>query len=481
MLLPYRFIPSKRFNFSLTRFLLYATSISPAEKFMTHLQKNGSNIEKSLSSVKANLDNSCVNEVLQRCAVEKPDMGLRFFIWAGIQPSYRHSSNMYAKALKLFEIDQNPQSVKDVIESYRIENCNVTVKMFKVVLNLCTEAKDENLGLWMLKKMKELNCRPDTTAYNVVIRLFSEKGKMDEAMGLMREMGLIDLYPDMITYISLIKGLCDVGRLEDACGLIKTMKGHGCLPNAIVYSAILDGIGKSGRLERSLDMLAEMEKESGSCKPNVVTYTSVIQNFCEKGRSVEALTILDRMKSFDCMPNRITMSILIKGLCKDGYMEDAHQVIDKVAEDSVSYDECYSSLVVALWQIGKYNDAEMVFRKMLARGLRPDGFASSTIIRWLCLEGRCLDAFGFYEGIENSGNISTIDSDIYSILLTGLCQDNHLVEAAKVASLMLKRGVQLKSSYKDNVLKLLNNLGKEEVVSNIRGLLGYDEVRSIVH
>ncbi|KAI5654329.1 hypothetical protein M9H77_31516 [Catharanthus roseus] len=337
-------------------------------------------------------------------------MGLRFFIWAGIQPSYRHSSNMYAKACKLLEIDQNPQSVKDVIESCRIENCSVTVKMFKLVLNLCTEAKDENLGFWV----------PDTTAYNVVIRLFSQEGKMDEARGLMREMDLIDLYLDMITYISVINGLCDVGRLEDACGLIKTMKGHGFLPNAIVYSAILDGIGKSGRLENSLDMLAEMEKESGSCKPNVVTYTSVIQNFCEKGRSVEALTILGRMKSFGCIPNRITMSILIKGLCKDGYIEEAHRVIDEVAEDSM---------------------LRWFFRRMFASGLRPDGFASSTLIRWLCLEGRYLDAKHKY----------TIDSDIYSILLAGLCQDNHLVEAAKVASLILKRGVQLNSSYKDNV------------------------------
>lgn len=462
-------LPTKRINFSLTKCFLYATSISAPEKFMTHLQKNGSNVEKSLATVKVKLDASCLVEVLKRCSADKPKMGLRFFIWAGIQPNYRLSSDVYGKACKLLEVDKNSQVVKDVIESYKIENCAVTIKMFKVVLKLCAEAKDANLGLWVLKKMKQFNCRPDTTAYNVVIRLFSQKGQVDEAMGLMREMGLIDLFPDIITYMSMIKGLCAVGRLEEACGLIKSMKRHGCLPNSVVYSAVLDGIIKFGSLDRSLELLAEMEEESGNCKPNVVTYTSLIQNLCEKGQSLEALCILDRMKSFGCNPNRTTMNILIKGLCKDGHLEDAYKVTDKVAGKGVSSDECYSSLVLALWHIGKFKDAEMVFDMMLTRGLRPDGVASSTVLRWLCLQGRFLDAFSlYYDGIEKSGKPTTIDSDIYSILYAGLHQNNHVREAAKVAKLMAKRGIELEASHKDKVVKHLDNLD-EGLVSRITG------------
>lgn len=426
---------------------------------MTHLEKNGSNVEKSLATVKVKLDAPCIVEVLKKCSSDKPKMGLRFFIWAGIQPNYRLSSDVYGKVCKILEVEKNSEVVKDVIESYKIENCAVTIKMFKVVLNLCWEAKDANLGLWVLKKMKQFNCRPDTTAYNVVIRLFSQKGQVDEAMGLMREMGLIDLFPDIITYTAMIKGLCAVGKLEEACGLIKSMKRHGCQPNAVVYSIVLDGIVKFGSLDRSLELLAEMEKESGNCKPNVVTYTSLIQYLCEKGQSLEALSILDRMKSFGCTPNRTTMSILIKGLCKDGHIEDAYKVTNKVAGNGVSSDECYSSLVLALWQIGKFKDAEMVFSMMLTRGLRPDGVASSTVIKWLCLEGRFLDAFSlYYDGIEKSEKATTMDSDIYSILYAGLCQENHTIEATKVAKLMANRGIQLETSHDDKVVKHLGNL-----------------------
>ncbi|XP_027182668.1 pentatricopeptide repeat-containing protein At5g47360-like [Coffea eugenioides] len=459
-------ISPKRSNFSLSKFALFSTFASSAEKLMTHLQKNESNVEKSLDRVKIKLNTACINEVLQRCSVDKPQMGLRFFIWAGLQPKYRHSAYMYGQACKLLEIKQNPQFISDVIEAYRMENCAVSVKMFKVLLYLCREAKDANLGLWVLRKMKEFNCRPDTTAYNVVIAMFCEKREVDEAMKLMEEMGLIELYPDMITYVAVLKGLSDIGRLEDAFRLVKAMKGHGCVPNAVVYSILLDGICRFGSLERAMEMLREMEKESGDSKPNLVTYTAVVQRFCEMGQSMDALTILDQMREFGCKPNKTTMSVLIKGLCAEGRIEEAYKVIDKVAGESVSYDECYSSLVLSLWQVGKLEEAEKVFRMILVQGLRPDGAASSTVLRQLCLVGRWLDAFRLCEGIEDSGNVS-IDADIYSILLAGLCQEKKLVEAAKLGKLMVERGVQLQAPYVDDVVKHLKNSDEEELVSKI--------------
>lgn len=108
---------------------------------------------------------------------------------------------------------------------------------------------------------------------------------------------------------------------------------------------------------------------------------------------MDALGILDHMRNFGCKPNRISMSVVIKGLCTEGRIEEAYKVIDKVAGESALYDECYSSLVLSLWQIGKVEEAETVFRMILGQGLRPDGAASSTVLRQLCLVGRWLDAF----------------------------------------------------------------------------------------
>lgn len=449
---------------------LYTTSSSSAAgEILNHLlkNKNGVGMEKMLSAVSAKLDAQCVDEVLEKCAVDDPQMGLRFFIWAGIQSSYRHGSYMYSRAYKLLEVDRKPQIIRDVIERYRVQNYVPSGKMFKVMLNLCREGKDATLGLWVLRKMKESNCRPDTTVYNVVIRLLCEKGDMDEAMGLMREMEMVDLYPDMITYVVMIKGLSEVGKLEEACGLTKAMRGHGCMPNTVTYSALLDGICRFGNLERALELLREMEKDGGQCKPNVVTYTTVVQNFVEKCQSMEALSILDQMRDFGCKPNRVLICTLIQGLCKEGHMEEAHEVINRAAESGIPYDSCYSVLVLSLFRIGKLKEAEMFFRKMLTGGLKPDGLTSSTIIRWLCQQSRILDGYHLIDAIEQSGSVSSMDSDIYSILMAGLCEANHLVEAAKLASLMVGKGIQLKGPFVKNVVECLRYCGKEDLASSI--------------
>ncbi|PIA64217.1 hypothetical protein AQUCO_00100002v1 [Aquilegia coerulea] len=458
-------------NYSLMVVRPYSSS-SSVENYWKLLQRSNdsqTNLEKTLTNVRGKLDSSIVEIILKRCSINRSSLlGLRFFIWAGLQPDYRHTSYMFNKACKLFEIHQKPQTISDVLESYRMENRLVSVKTFKVVLNLCGEAKlaDEALGL--LRKMGEFGCRPDTTIFNVVIRMFSDKGGMDVAQGLMREMALIDLYPDLSTYITVIKGFCRVGRLEDACQLIEVMRNHGCVPNVVVYSILLDGYCKIGNFDRALEFLGEMEKEDNGRMPNIVTYTSLIQNFCEKGKTMEALTILDRMESRGCFPNRVTVSTLVKHLVFEGNIEAAYKLIDKViANGIVSRNECYSSLVLSLLRNKKMDEAKKLFIWMLGNQIKPDGLACSILIKQLCLEGSILHGFEYYVEMEKRDFLASVDSDISSILLAGLCQQGHLVEAARLINAMVERKIKLKAPYADSIFESLHKSGESELALHL--------------
>ncbi|KAJ8749407.1 hypothetical protein K2173_018901 [Erythroxylum novogranatense] len=445
----------KTSNISSLRF----TTASLGDKFYALLHKNPKNVEAVLNCSKAKLDVKCINEVLKRCAVDNSLMGLRFFIWAGSQAGYRHSSYMYSKACECFRIKKSPKVVVDLFEAYRVEKCVVTVKTFKVVLNLCREGSLVDEALMVLRKMPQFNIRADTNSYNVVIKLLCDDGKMDDAQKLMGEMGLIDLYPDIITYMSMIKGFCKVGLLEEACELLKVMRGHGCVPNVVVYSTIVDGVCKFGSPERAIELLGEMEKEGGDCNPNVVTYTSVIQSFSEKGRTRDALGILDRMEAYGCAPNRVTVSYLIQGICMHNCLEEACKLIDRVVVGgSVSYGDCYSSLVICLIKMKKVEEAEKQFWRILAGGLKLDSLACSLMIKELCLEKRMLDAFRLHEEMQKMGWLFSIDSGVYSMLLNGLSQQNHLKEASSIASLCLEKGICLRISYLDKINGILENL-----------------------
>lgn len=467
--------------FSLCRYLsttslkitnpIFPKNLSPSSSahiYWTHLQKDVPNIERTLDRVKIKLDPLCLISVLQISAdFNQPLLGLRFFIWAGLQPSYGHSLYMYNKACNLLRIDRNPEIIYDVVHAYWTERCSVTVKTFKVVLCLCKEARLANEGLWVLRRMKEFGCGVNTVAYNVVIRSFCYVGNVEEAVRLVREMGSTGNFPDMITYGAIVKCYVDGGRLDEAFGLFRGMKAHGCVPNTVLYSILIDGVCRFGSFEKALELLCEMENGGKSCRPNAVTYTAVIQSLCEGGRSVTALSVLDRMKASGCSPNKITLRTLINGLCVEGNVDDAYKLIERVVEvGDLSVGECYSSLVVCLLWVGKFEEAEKVFRILLVGGVNPDGLASSHLLRGLCLKGRILDGFRLHKDIEILGSVSGIDSDIYSLLLAGLIENNYLVEAENLAGLMSERDIQLKPPYLEHVVDYLKSSGKSELLSH---------------
>ncbi|WJX49209.1 hypothetical protein P8452_35673 [Trifolium repens] len=444
---------------------------SIVDTLYTHLHNNnGITIENFLSKTKPKLDSRCVIQVLTKFCPTHSQLGFRFFIWAGFQSGYRHSGYMYRKACNLLQIDKNPEIICDLIKSYEVEGCVVNVNMFREVLKLCKEAQLVDLSLWVLRKMEDFNLQPDTVMYNVVIKLFCKKGDVEMAEKLVNEMSMNGLCPDLITYMTMIEGLCNVGRLEDAYSMLKVMKGHGCSPNSVVLSSILDGLCRSGSMERALELLDEMEK-GGDCCPNVVTYTSLIQGFCKRGQWTEAMSILDRMRAFGCFANHVTVFTLIESLCTEDRVEEAYKLVDKfVVEHCVSRGDCYSSLVISLIRIKKLEEAEKLFKEMLAAEIKPDTLASSLLLKEFCVKDRVLDGFYLLDTIENMGFLSSIDTEIYSILLIGLCRENHLTEATKLAKIMLRKSVPLRPPYKESAIDILRKYGEKDLVNQLAAI-----------
>ncbi|XP_010534578.1 PREDICTED: pentatricopeptide repeat-containing protein At5g47360 [Tarenaya hassleriana] len=457
--------PSIRSQPSKVSALGFCSTVSAAERLYQQLQTCPSNVEKALASVSVKLDAACVGEVVGRCKRNQFHSGFRFFVWAGTQSGYRHSLFMYNKACDVFEISRNPGMIKDVIDAYRAEKCSVSVKSLKVILNLCHQARLPDEALWVLRKMPEFNLRADTVSYNLVIRSLVDKGDVNTADQLMKEMGLVNLYPDVITYSSVIKGFCSVGMLEDAWRLTQTMNANGCTISTVIYSTLVEGFCRSGRVEKALDLLGFMEKEGGSISPDTITYTMVIQALCERKRIREAVAILDRMEDRGCFPNRVTASILVKGFLETEDEGELSKLVKRLAKrGGVPMDECFSSAVAWLAGMKRWEETEDLFRQMLECGMRPDGLACSLVLRQICSQARYHDCFCLYEDIEKMKVNSTIDSDILSILLLGLCEQGHSREATELAGLMLEKKIRLNVAYAEKIIEYLKKVGEPELV-----------------
>ncbi|CAJ1978232.1 unnamed protein product [Sphenostylis stenocarpa] len=160
---------------------------------------------------------------------------------------------------------------------------------------------------------------------------------------------------------------------------------------------------------RGLQWVLRKMDYSFNLHANTVMHNVVIRLCCKKGDigTVEKLT--REMSLNGLYPNLITYMAIIEGFYNAGRSEDAYFVL-KVIE---------------------LEEAKNLFKEILSSDVRPNTLASSLLLKELCMKDRVLDRFYLLEAIEIKGCLSSIDSDIYSIILIGLCQRSHLTEATK--------------------------------------------------
>lgn len=416
-------------------------------------------LEKALKklTLAGKLDASTVESVLRRSpastAGDRSTL-LRFFVWAGLQPGYRHSAAAYSAACDALQLSRHQETVNLLLDAYRSAAVPVSVRTFRVLLGLCQQAGSGEQALQVLRRMGEFGCRPDTSSFNAVIRLLlggkkEMKTKIELLEELLEEMAVAGVQPDMVTCVSMIKALCGVGRLDEARGFVQRMKSRGCLPNVVVYTALLDGACNSGDLPAAMELLEEMESGAAgeSCEPNVVTYTCLMKCLCEMGRPEEAVGLLDRMGKHGAAANRAAVATLLGGLCRRGTAAaaaEAFAVAERVVrEGAVSGEEAYSSLLLCLLREGKVAAAEELAEKMLESGVNPDGAARNLLLREICAARRLLDGLRWVNAMWAKG--LTLDADVYSSLLDMAFGEGRLREAVGMVNGMVQRGIPLRA------------------------------------
>ncbi|KAG1334846.1 pentatricopeptide repeat-containing protein [Cocos nucifera] len=452
-------------SLSLSRLLSTAATAAAAE--FSHLLRSNSSLptlERVLSRSQSKLDHSIVQSVLRQSSDRV--LALRFFVWAGLQPHHHHSAAAYAAASDSLQIPRHPQAFTHLLDSYRAADAPVSLKTFKILLNLCRHANLPDEALALLRRMREFDCRPDTSSYNTVLRLLADSGRGEIGAALLEEMVMARVSPDMVTYVAAVRGLCAVAKIEAAQGLVARMRANGCVPNVVVYSALLDGACRCGDLLAAMQLLDEMESELDDvCAPNAVTYTCLIKCLSEKGRLEEALGILDRMGRRGCRPNQVTFSTILTGFCAQGDLGGAHELIERVVgEGSVSSDDCYSLLVVCLLRVSNIREAEELMTRMLEEGSSPSGVACNSLLRELCNRRQFMDGYNWFRKMEEKG-LACVDSDVYVLLLVGLHEKGHSTETLILGRKIVERGIHMEAFSNDGVAELLQKLSEGNLLT----------------
>ncbi|XP_008804966.1 pentatricopeptide repeat-containing protein At3g22670, mitochondrial [Phoenix dactylifera] len=407
-----------------------------------------------------------VNKILRRFNNDwVPAFG--FFMWAGAQIGYKHSSDSY-----------------------------------DVMVDILGKSKQFDVMWGLIDEMVQLGGLVSLTTMTKVMRRLAGACRWNEAIKMFHDIEKFGVKKDTLAMNILLDALCKERSIKHAIHAFLELRNE-IPPNASSFNVIIHGWCKARKLEEAWQTMEEMRKFGFN--PCVVTYTSLIEAYCmEKNfRMVDA--ILDEMHAHGCTPNVVTYTIIMHALGKAKETHEALKVCDKMRRDGCTPDTSfYNSLIYIVGRAGRLRDANDIYEEMCKNGISPNVNTYNTLISAACDHSQEESALKLLLKMEESSckpNIKTyipllklcckkkwtklllyllaymckkdvsLDLSTYTLLVHGLCQNGKLDQACLFFEEMVSKGFIPKENTYNIIIKALERGNMERVKAKVQQLM----------
>ncbi|KAF5729321.1 pentatricopeptide repeat-containing protein [Tripterygium wilfordii] len=423
----------------------------------------GSKTHKFLRQFREKLSANIVIEVLN--IVKNPELGVKFFIWAGRQIGYAHTMPVYSALLDRLECDNDDRVPEPFLQEIKGEDKEVLRKLLNILIQKCCRKGLWNVALEELGRLKDFGYRPSRLTYNALVKVFLKANRLDTAHLVYREMSdagfrmdaatlgsyvnslckagqwrealtLIEkeeFVLDTIIYTHMISGLCEASLFEEAMDFLIRMRASSCIPNGITYRILLCGCLRKRQLGRCKRILNMMITEG--CYPAPKIFNSLIHAYCKAGDYSYAYKVLKKMVTCGCQPGYVPYNILIGGIC--GNVELPSSDALELAETAYSemFDAGFvlnkinvSNFARCLCSAGRFQKAYNIICEMMMKGFKPDTCTYTNVIGYLCNASKVEKAFLLFEEMKRNGVVPDVYT--YTILIDSFCKAG-LIEQAR--------------------------------------------------
>ncbi|OVA03184.1 Pentatricopeptide repeat [Macleaya cordata] len=443
----------------------------------------GEKTQKFLRQFRGKLKDSLVLEVLQLLK-NHPEVGVKFFIWAGRQIGYSHTPPTYDALLVTLGVDDNnnnnnKNNIIRVPEHFLLDIKDadkvILGKLLNVLIRKCCRNGFWNAALEELGRLKDFGYKPSKLTYNALIQVLLKADRLDTACLLQREMssagvgmdgftlgcfaqslckvgrwqealGIIEkeeYAPDVVIYTKMICGLCEASLFEEAMEFLHRMRSNSCVPNVITYMALLNGCLRKRQLGRCKRILSMMITEG--CYPSPSMFSSLIHAYCSSGDYSYAYKLLKKMVSCSCQPGYVVYNILIGGICGNDELPSSDSL--ELAEKA--YSEMFDAgfvlnkvnvghFVRCLCGVGKFEKAFTVIHDLMSKGFVPDNSTYANVIGFFCQASKMEKAFLLFQEMKRNSIIPDVYT--YTILIGSFCRAGLIQQAKNLFDEMVRDG-----------------------------------------
>ncbi|KAG7591111.1 Pentatricopeptide repeat [Arabidopsis thaliana x Arabidopsis arenosa] len=424
----------------------------------------GTKSQKFLRQFREKLSESLVIEVLR--LIERPSAVISFFVWAGRQIGYKHTSPVYNALVDLIVRDDDEKVPEELLQQIRDDDKEVFGEFLNVLVRKYCRSGSFSIALEELGRLKDFRFRPSRSTYNCLIQAFLKADRLDSASLVHREMSLANLrmdgftlrcyayslcrvgkwrealtlmetenfVPDTVFYTKMISGLCEASLFEEAMDFLNRMRATSCLPNVVTYSTLLCGCLNKKQLGRCKRVLNMMMMEG--CYPSPKIFNSLVHAYCTSGDHSYAYKLLKKMVKCGHTPGYVVYNILIGSICGDkeslscDMLELAEKAYSEMLATGVVLNKInVSSFTRCLCSAGKYEKAFSVIRKMIGQGFIPDTSTYSKVLGYLCNASKMELAFLLFEEMKRGGLVADVYT--YTIMVDSFCKAGLIEQARK--------------------------------------------------
>lgn len=425
-----------------------------------------------LRQFRENLNEKLVVEVLNLVKL-KPELGVKFFIWAGRQIGYSHTAPVFNSLLDLLEYGNNDRIPEKFLLEIRNDDKEVLKKLLNLLIGKCCKNGLWNVALEELGRLKDFGYKPSRVTYCALLHVFLQANRLDTAHLVHREMSdtgfHMDSYtlrcyayslcragqwrealtliekeefkPDTVLYTKMISGLCEASLFEEAMDFLNRMRANSCIPNVVTYRVLLCGCLNKRQLGRCKRILNMMITEG--CYPSPSIFNSLAHAYCKSGDFSYAFKLVKKMSKCGCQPGYVVYNILIGGICGNEELPTS-DVLD-LAENA--YSEMLAAGVVlnkinvsnfarCLCGAGKFEKACKIIHEMMSKGFIPDTSTYSKVIAHLCNASKVENAFLLFGEMKTNGVAPDVYT--YTILIDSFCKAGLIEQARKWFDEMIK-------------------------------------------
>ncbi|ERM99890.1 pentatricopeptide repeat-containing protein At3g29290 isoform X2 [Amborella trichopoda] len=297
-------------------------------------------------------------------------------LWRGLkQDGHKGTMVTYSLLVSIFVRNGRPELAIDAYHEMIENGCKPREDVLKAMVSACAQEGQWALALSIFRQMLKDGLHPNAIAYNTLINCLGKVGEVKLAIKIYNHMKASENKPDTYTWNALLSALYIAGQYDDALLLFERIDSSQL--NIHIYNLALMSCKRLGLWKQSLQLLWKME--ANETMPSTLSYNHVI-GACEVARKPKvALQVYEHMLMTKCTPDTFTYVLLIRACVVGALWDEVMEILNRIQPNA----SLYNALIYDLCSQGKITSAKMMYSRMRAYGLNPDGRTRALMLQHL--------------------------------------------------------------------------------------------------